>query len=293
QATVADLSHGTSKAKNMSILAFVNSISFMIAPLLGGILSDPKIVPFFGYWTPFLFASLLGLGAYFWIQFGFTESFEAKKGPIDFTRPIRAFKEAYQMKNVRLISFAFLSMQLGIALFLQYMIIFLSDKFHYSSFVIGLYYGYLGIFFSISLLVVVPIFVKRYTFEKLIMWSLLVSGIIILAAIIYQEEVFIWVMTALYGMSNNIAYAILMTTFSNQVSKDKQGWVMGIYGSCIALAFALGGLTAFLLPVFHIVGLIFVGALCYFASFILMAIFIKDHTLYGPNGPIPPQSKTE
>ncbi|MCH9630419.1 MAG: Tetracycline resistance protein, class C [Chlamydiia bacterium] len=293
QATVADLSQGTAKARNMSILAFVNSISFMIAPLIGGILSDPKVVPFFGFWTPFLFASLLGLITYFWVQFGFTESFQAKKAPIDWTRPVRVFKEAYQMKNVRLISFAFLVVQLGIALFLQYMVIFLNDKYHYSSLVMGLYYGYIGIFFSLSLLVIVPILVKRFTFEKLVMWSLLCTGLIILAAIIYQKEVFIWVMTALFGLSHNIAYAVLMTTFSNQVSQDKQGWVMGIYGSCIALGFALGGLTALLLPVFHTLGLIFLGACCYFASFILMAIFIKNHTLYGPNGPIPKKNKTE
>lgn len=286
QATIADLSHGPSKAKNMGILAFVNSMSFMVAPLIGGVLSDQSVAPFFGYWTPFLFASLLGLIAFFWIQFSFKESFQPKKMPIDWTRPIRVFKEAYEMNHVRLISFVFLIMQFGISIYLQYMIIYLNSEYHYSSLVMGLFYGYIGVFFSLSLLVLVPIFSKKFIYEKLVQWSLLVTGIVILAATIYPKELFVWIMTAFFGLANNIAYGLLMTSFSNQVDKDKQGWVMGIYGSCIALAFALGGLTAFLLPIFGARGLMYFSVACYLVSFILMTIFNKRHTLYGPNGPV-------
>lgn len=287
QATVADLSHGPNKARNMAILAFANSISLMIGPLVGGVLSDSKIVSFFGFWTPFAFASALALMTFFWIFFGFHESYKpTTRKKIRWNEPIIIFKQAFTHHTIKILCPVIVIMQVGVAMYLQYMILYLGEAYHYSTYQMGLFNAYLGVLFAIGLLIFVPILVKRFILEKIAFVTLLIGSVSLFLTVIYPREIFIWILAIPFSIALNIAFSMIMTTFSNQVTRDKQGWVMGIFGASIAVAFACGGLSANLLPYLQARGLMTFGGFCFLACTLLMYFFNRGHTLYGPKGPV-------
>ena len=58
-----------------------------------------------------------------------------------------------------------------------------------------------------------------------------------------QYEVLSWILAFPIALFDIIAYAMLMTTFSNAATKEEQGWVMGIFGATVAISFALVNLS--------------------------------------------------
>jgi predicted MFS family arabinose efflux permease len=287
QATVADFSQGAVKARNMAILAFTNSISLMLGPLVGGVLSDSTVVSFFSFWTPFLFATVLALIAVLWIYFGFYECHSShSRKKIKLSESIAVFKQAFKHPSIKTLALILILMQVAVSIYLQYMIIYLGKTYHYTSYQMGIFNAYIGALFAIGLLIFVPILAKRFVFEKIACVNLVISTVAMLGMAIYPKELVIWILSIPLSVALNIAFSMLMTTFSNQEGKEKQGWVMGIFGASIAVSFTLGGLLANLLPYLQARGLIFLGGGCFFLSALLMYSFNKKHTLYGPRGPV-------
>lgn len=290
QATVADFSHSSNKARYMAILTFGNSLAFVIGPFAGGFFSNHAIVSFFDFWTPFVFAALLGFITFVWIALGFKESHRVKiQKKIRWNEPLIVFKKAFQHESLRLLCPMMIMMQVGVAMYLQYSIVFLGENYQYNSYQMGLFNAYIGVMVSVSSLVIVPILIKYFILERLASVALLISAIAFLVTVIYPSEFCIWIMVVPFALAVNVAFSMIMTTFSNQVSQDQQGWVMGIFGSSIAIAFAIGGATANLLPYWHARGLMIFGVVCFFICTAMMHYFNGRHRLHGPHGPVDPK----
>jgi len=77
-ASMADLSTGKDKTKNMGAVIMASTLGFVIGPALGGILSSADILPFFSARTPFAAVGLMGLIAIALTQLYFQETFTRK-----------------------------------------------------------------------------------------------------------------------------------------------------------------------------------------------------------------------
>ena len=72
-----------------------------------------------------------------------------------------------------------------------------------------------------------------------------------------------------------IDYSTILTLFSNQVDDDSQGWVMGVTGAIMALAFGVNGLILGVLSNFSLQMPLVMAAICLIISAVLMVIIYK------------------
>lgn len=282
QATIADLSPLEDKAKNMGFIVFVVSAGFLFGPLIGGFFSDSSIVPFFGFWTPYFIVGLLSLFTAIWIVVSYPESYEVhQRIPIKITRPIQILVLAFQLRPLRLLVPLFICMQVGLGIYYQYVLVDMQVNYGYNSLYLGLFSGWMGIFFALSLLVVLPILVKYFFVEHLAIVSMLICGVAMIIGSQIHHSLYEWIAAAVVAFSNNIAYALIMTTFSNQVDQTRQGWVNGVFISTMALGFCLNALAANLIPVVGVMGVLLIGGLFYTFSALLMFLYTFLFPLKG------------
>ncbi len=275
-AAIADLSTPKNKAVHMSFVSLVQSIGFVLGPFMGGVLSDSSLVHFFDFSIPFFISGGLALIAIFWLWAAFDETFIRQVGPhIDLRRFFRVFVDASKHRAVRLLSLVFLLMQMGIALYLQLILIFYKNKFNYSSLKMGMFNAFLGLWFAIGLIVVVPYLVKRCRVEWIAFFCLLVSGLAEILVAITGNEWFLWMIGIPLAIAVQVGFTSMLTAFSNAVDAKSQGWAMGITGSVIAISFALTGLSPNLVPLTGVKLLIFLGGLLMLMGCLVMFAYCK------------------
>lgn len=260
QAAISDLSTPETKAVNMSMITFVICIGLVLGPLMGGIFSDPKIAAGFGFQTPFFIAAAISLAAGFWILIAFRETYRPKEvKPLSFFRPIQIFIEAFQNRKVRFLVVIFILMQVGFGLYFQTILIQIKDDYNYSSFLLGTFNGWVGVAFALGTLFVIPLALKRWSVSTLAMFFLTLTGLVQIWGGANRNETLSWILAFPIGMSDIIAYTMMMTIFSNAGDKNNQGWVMGIFGATVAISFALVGFSTNLLEIFGTQVLIMIG----------------------------------
>ena len=82
-------------------------------------------------------------------------------------------------------------------------------------------------------------------------------------------------------MADIVAYTMIMTIFSNAADRNSQGWIMGIFGSIVAISFAIAGLSTNLLGLMGTHGLIALGGVLQIISSFLLWRFIRRHPDYA------------
>jgi len=275
-AAVSDLSPGQDKAVHMSYVALVQTIGFVLGPLLGGILSDPKIVWFFNFSIPFLVSACMAFIAFLWIYWGFNETFKPKASErIDFLQIFKVFYTAAKHRMIRILSAAFFLMQVAIALYLQLILIYYREKFDYESAMMGIFNAYVGVWFGIGLILIVPYAARRFRIEMVAFVCLMVTALSEVLIAFIPGEILLWLVAIPLAMAGEVGFTAMLASFSNAASKNEQGWAMGITGAIIALSFALTGFAPTLVPAFGVKPLIFIGALCMFGAAGLMYFFCK------------------
>lgn len=278
-ASIADLSTKQNKTVHMSYVTLIQALGFVIGPLFGGILSDKGVVDFFNFSLPFYLSSCLALIAFIWIFLSYQETFIRNlESKINFKRIYQLFVQIAKNPAVRLLSFSFLFMQMGIALYLQLILIYFQSHFNYSSAKMGAFNGFIGFWMALGLLCIVPILAKKYSAEKIAFWMLGLAGLSTLLSSIIPQQIPLWLIVIPLAISTQIAFATMLTSFSNSVSKDSQGWVMGISGSVIALSFTITGMSPSLVPFLGTKPLIFLGGLFLLLAAFLIGSYIRKHS---------------
>ena len=89
------------------------------------------------------------------------------------------------------------------------------------------------------------------------------------------QEFYIWFEVVLVAIAMAVAYSTILTLFSNQVDDDSQGWVMGVTGAIMALAFGVNGLILGVLSNFSLHVPILIAAVCLMGAAGLMGVIYK------------------
>lgn len=271
-ATISDLSNKENKAIHLSYVALVQCIGFVVGPLIGGVLSVTT------FYTPFILAGVLSLITFSWIFFGFEETVVKKcKKAISIKRFVNVFIEAYKNNRIRDLSLVFLLMQIGIGLYLPIILILLTEDFSYTPLFLGVFNGYLGIGFTIGLLVVLPQMVKRFKIERIVFLTLFATFIAQFCSSFLHSQTGIWLLAFPFAIAVEIAFSGMFTSFSNAADENSQGWVMGISVAIMAIAWAIAGAATQLIPIIGVHNLILIGSLFLGISVILMKRYCSTH----------------
>ncbi len=244
QAAIVDVSHEKHKARNIGLILLALSLGFVLGPVIGGVLSDHRIVSWFNFSTPLYFASLISILNAILLLSTFNETFNTSaKINIQLSRAIQVFISAFQHRKVRFLSLIFLIMIYGWSNFFTFISIFSIQLYNFSPTQVSLLLADMGVGFSIGCGFLVDYFVKRFEIKLIVAINLIITAIFIILLIITHSQGFLWAIMVFIGATISIGYSGLITLFSNQVDRHEQGWVMGVTGAVMALCF---GLTSFL-----------------------------------------------
>ena len=271
QASIADLSTPENKALNMSLISMSFSVGSVLGPLLGGVMSDQQLLPWFTYTTPFFMAALLALFASIWIGLGYSDTALAlSHKKISILRPVQIFIEAFQHKSVRILALVFLLMQMGFSLYFQFIIVYMENTYHYTNWQLGAVQGMIGLGFAVGILAGMPLCVKLFKVSSIAVVTLLFTGLGQLLVYVLPLSLLQWPLAIIIATCDIMAFSCLLTLFSNAVDEKSQGWVMGISGSVMAFAWMITGLGSNLLSLISSAGLIALGGILLIISAILL-----------------------
>ncbi len=253
QAAVVDLSTPATKARNIGYIMLAVSLGFVLGPILGGILSDHNLLNWFDYTTPFYFASIISLINTLMLWYFLEETFRVKKKiSIKWHGAITTFISAFKHTKIKHLSLIFLIFILGWSNYFTFIAPFLLKEYGYSTILVSGFMAALGFGFALGFSVLLNFCTKRFALKKIAIVTTAITALGILITIMMAKPIYAWLCVLPLTASVATGYAIMITLFSNQVDETAQGWVMGITGAIMSLAFGftavISGVVANLSP---------------------------------------------
>lgn len=246
QAAIVDISSEEHKARNIGLILLAVSLGFVLGPLCSGILSDPSLVSWFSFTTPMYFASILSLFNAFLLYYIFHETFEhvdkKAKLNIKLLHAVDLFISAFKHQAIKKYSLVLLVMIFGWSNYFSFISLYLTQVHHYTTMQTSLFLAVMGLGFSLGCGVLVDMCTKKFDMNWVVVAGLLVTALAILITLLAVSPTLDWFMVFVIGASLSVAYSTLLAIFSNLVSNDEQGWVMGVTGSIMAICFGLTSL---------------------------------------------------
>ncbi|MDF1796853.1 MAG: MFS transporter [Coxiellaceae bacterium] len=239
QAAIVDVSTEEHKARNISLILLAVSVGFVIGPIFGGLLTARNLVSWFNFSTPLYFAALISLANAIILWFSFDETFNRTgKVHIKLHHAIQIFISAFQHKRIRYLSLVLLVFILGWSNYFSFISMFMFDRYGYNETWTSWFLADMALGFAVGCYLV-----DGATRLLGLKWTVAIGFVlaaVFMAVITWTHDITTsWIMNFFVGVTVANAYSTILTIFSNRVSSDEQGWVMGVTGSIMALAFAI------------------------------------------------------
>ncbi len=237
QAAIADSTAPENRARSFGIIGAAFGIGFIIGPFLGGVLSDPKILPWFSATTPFWFAAILAFLNMLLILFVFQETLKRKaSGSFHALQSLINIQKAALNKRLRPLFISSFLFQGGFSFFTTFFGVFLISRFHYGQSGIGNYFAFIGICVAITQAVITGYVGKRFKPYTIVLTALLGVSITIFGLYLTKNVVELFIITVPNAMFIGLIMANLTGLVSRSAGDHEQGEVLGISNSVQALA---------------------------------------------------------
>ncbi|MDN3504307.1 MAG: MFS transporter [Rhabdochlamydiaceae bacterium] len=228
QGAIADTSEKRKRAHLFGYITVVASSAYIVGPIFGGQLSNPTIVKWFNYSTPYWIVTGLLVLIFLWIFFGFKETHKKEnRKHIKWVSALTNLTTIFTDKAVR--KFYMVNFLAYIAIFGYFRLfpLYVADQYDTTQSLLS----YVIAWVSVPLIIVNSFFIKpllkhfrhKYLFE----FSLWMIGIGSIFTIFFQPFGFIWISTCFTTIFIAIALTVSITVISNKVSHAKQGRVLG------------------------------------------------------------------
>lgn len=277
QSAVADISNGTKKATYFAVITIVMTIALLIGPPMGSYLSDSHISSWFNEKTPFYIALILVVTTMLLMRF-YSDHYQKKNEDSHLTIKNLglALREAFSSRYLSTLFVLFFLSQMGWAFFYQDIMLYLTQKFHFSLNSASLFMAYAGICMSIGLAIYK--FIIRYvSLQTVLLLSFISCTISFFFCGISNNIALLYFFIIPGAIGAGLTQPTIMTMLSDAVRPEKQGWVLGVAASSFAAPWCI---SAFLFGVLSEADLSYplIISLASFiiANFILLNKFIKE-----------------
>ena len=236
--SVADISAPQEKAKNFGLIGAAFGIGFVFGPLLGGVLSNPELVSWFTYTTPFIVGAILVLLNLIQVWLRFEETNESPNSELEVS-PFAGFVnlgKAVRHDSLRSIFLVVFLQTFGFTFFTQMVQVYLIKEFDYGSADIGYLYGYIGIVIALTQGVLVGAISKRYSPNKVLYVSLFMLPLALLVNLLATVNWHLYVLVPLIAICQGISTPNISALISNMASRSEQGETLGMQQSVQALS---------------------------------------------------------
>jgi len=284
QAAITDISSEKQRTTNIGYILLAVSMGSILGPLLSGTLSNPRWASWFHVTTPLYFAAAISAVNLVYLYFAFRETFvpteQTEKKHVHPLSGLSVIISAFTLPRLFGLTMAFLFMQLGWATFVQFVALFLTLRYHLSPNEIGIYMACVGVGFTLAFCYLLGIITAHFSLRNIALVSISLIGFFILGILLIPYELSAWMLAIPAATSLAIGYSVLVSLFSEQVDKSKQGWIMGLTGAISAFSFGVTGLGAGILAEFGVATPLWVALGCLIIS-VLALVFMRYHAAVG------------
>ncbi len=222
-------------------------VGFIVGPVIGALLSDNNLVPWFQASTPFWFAAGLAIINALMIWWLMPNTDNERLSPAEHIETIkkslgsaiRDIIRAYNLKRIRFVFATNFFFQAGLALFATFFAVFLTNKFNFTQVNIGYYIGFIGIWVIISQGFLLRLLCKWFEEVALLRTFLILGSASIFLYYITQNILGLLIVGACFALTNGISMATLPSLASRRAPAYIQGEIMGINSSVQALGQAI------------------------------------------------------
>lgn len=276
QAAIADITPPKERAKNFGLIGAAFGIGFILGPFLGGVLSSPKILPWFVDVTPFIFAAILSLINIISVIKFLPETLKQKKEyKIEWTRSLHNIARAFVAKHLRVLflnRFLFIS---GFTFFTTFFSVYLINKFGFDQGHIGYYFAYLGIWIAFTQGFLTRKLTGKFEPENILKISYLGMSIILFLYILPNHWWWLLILAPIFAMFNGVSQSFSIGLISSSVDDSVQGETLGIASSVQAIAQAIPPIIAGFVAAIHPTIPILAASGFTFLAWIVFVLFYK------------------
>lgn len=274
--SIADISEEKEKTKNFGLVGMAFGLGFIIGPFIGGVTSNPEVIHWFDFSTPFWLASLLILINLILVRLWFPETLiyrgEAK---LHLLSGLRNFIDAFRFPGFRSIFLVIFLVFLGFTFFTQFFDVFLIEKFDYDQSNIGRLFAYIGVWIAISQGLLTRITSQYFSPRKVLSISILMVSLSLFALLIPSEHTQLLVILPVMSLFHGLNHPNLLTLLSNKAGEDIQGEVLGIQQSLQSLGFTIPPLIAGIIISFDLNLPIIVAGACMSIAWLIFVISFR------------------
>ena len=234
-----------SKTRNFGLVGMAYGVGFIIGPYLGGLLSDPSMVSWFNFSTPFLAAALLAFINLFMVYFMFKETLKTRvHTPVGIWMGFANLKKAGDNPKLRTIFIVIFLYMFGYTMYTQFLSVYLIERFNFSTSHIGDIYAFIGLCIALTQGLVVRPISRRFTSEQVLMVSFLGLSISVGSVLFAADASHVYFFIPLVALFAGLTYPNTTTVVSNLAGRESQGEIMGINQSVQAAAQAVPPIIA-------------------------------------------------
>ncbi len=235
---IADISQPADKAKNFGLVGVAFGLGFIIGPVMGGVLSNHELVPWFSFVTPFLTSALLVLVNLGMVYARFPET-NKRLNPdakIAVFSGIVSLRKAFGNPQLRAIFVVVFFFIFGFTFFTQFIQVYLIRKFSFKQDDIGYLFGYIGFVIAFTQGVLVRYLSGRVAPAHIIRVSLFLLSGAFLILLIPDKTLGLYLLMPLVAINQGLANPNISAMVSNMAPAHLQGETLGMQQSVQALA---------------------------------------------------------
>jgi len=237
QATVADISTPNDKTKNFGLYSMALGAGFTLGPFFGGVLSK------WGYTLPFIFALFITVLNLLFVHLFFRETHpHPTRSKLTWNGGLKQLKVAFETRSIRTIFLTYFLHCFAWSFFFEFIPVYLIGKFHFTSSMLGLFYGVAGAFYALSAGFFIRPFVRVFKPEILFFAGNFHTAIVIFLFLFLTSSFWIWPLVFLICYFVAFVSPTATTLVSNQATAKIQGETLGILSSANAAALILSPL---------------------------------------------------
>lgn len=273
QAAIVDLSSKKEKTANLSLVVLAISLGFIIGPVLAGVLSDSHLVHWFNLSLPLYFSSALSLINAILICFTFSETFVAKVKSIKFewSKPVTLLTSAFKHPQIRSLSYILFILIFAWCIYIQFVSLFLYREYNFSEGQIAGFMVVMACSFALGSTFIIKRLLEILSSINIALLAFVISSIGVLITVTSHQEIMAWIGLVPISLGISLSHGPIMSLFSDQVSDDKQGWIMGVSGSVISFAAFVSSMLGILLADITARAPLWVALLSYVLGIVLIS----------------------
>ncbi len=271
QAATADISTPELKARNMGWITFAVSIGMILGPIISGFTSDGSYIRWFSVTTPFWIAALLAFFNGVLLFLLFSETYKInKQARIKLAKVFSSFLFIFTDSRVRRLGLIFLMLNIGWCFFVTSIPLILTQKFHFDIRFTGIFFCFIGLGFTFSILFVQKKVLKLFTLKKIYIITTVISTFLLVGNFFYPSLSGLWPSAFFFALFEVLCYSSLLAMISNSVTVDLQGKVMGGLGAVASISFIIAGILLPFLSDLSVVLPLLAGGIAYLTSTCIM-----------------------